>query len=68
MSTFGSPGGRPNLSTPTPPARGSFPLDHDAECQPLMRAYLRCLREQRGTPSVECRMLSEKYLACRMER
>lgn len=50
------------------PERGSFPLDHDAECQPIMKAYLRCLRAHRGVNDDECRMLSKSYLVCRMER
>ncbi|KAF2771668.1 hypothetical protein EJ03DRAFT_248680, partial [Teratosphaeria nubilosa] len=68
MSTFGGPGGRQIISKPIPPERGSFPLDHDAECQPIMKQYLRCLRAQRGTPSEECRELSKAYLQCRMDR
>lgn len=68
MSTFGGPGGRQIVSKPIPPERGSFPLDHDAECQPLMKEYLRCLRSQRGVNSEECRKLSKGYLQCRMER
>ena len=68
MSTFGSPGGRSAISKPTPPERGSFPLDHDAECQPLMKRYLACLRGHRGINDDECRLLSRAYLQCRMDR
>jgi cytochrome c oxidase assembly protein subunit 19 len=68
MSTFGSPGGRQIVAKPIPPERGSFPLDHDAECQPLMKRYLACLRSQRGVNAEECRVLSKEYLQCRMER
>lgn len=68
MSTFGSPGGRQIISKPTPPERGSFPLDHEAECQPIMKQYLKCLRGSRGVNSEECRELSKNYLQCRMER
>ena len=68
MSTFGSPGGRQSISKPIPPERGSFPLDHDAECQPIMKQYLRCLRSHRGVNDDECRMLSKGYLQCRMDR
>lgn len=53
---------------PNSPQRGSFPLDHDAECQPIMKQYLRCLRAHRGVNDDECRMLSKNYLVCRMER
>ena len=68
MSTPGSPGGSVRLSRPTPPARGSFPLDHDNECQPLMKAYLACLRGAKGVNSEPCRDISKRYLQCRMER
>ncbi|KAF2484437.1 cytochrome c oxidase assembly protein COX19 [Neohortaea acidophila] len=68
MSTFGGPGGRQIISKPVPPERGSFPLDHDAECQPLMKEYLKCLRSTRGVNEDACRELSKKYLQCRMDR
>ncbi|KAF2088901.1 cytochrome c oxidase assembly protein COX19, partial [Saccharata proteae CBS 121410] len=67
MSTFGGPGGRYTIQKPIPPERGSFPLDHDGECKPIMADYLRCLRQHRGTNDAECRMLSKSYLKCRME-
>ncbi|KAK4902014.1 Cytochrome c oxidase assembly protein cox19 [Elasticomyces elasticus] len=68
MSTFGGPGGRMIISKPSPPERGSFPLDHEAECQPIMKQYLRCLRAHRGINDDECRQLSKGYLQCRMDR
>lgn len=68
MSTFGAPGTGVKIGKPNPPARGSFPLDHDAECQPLMKEYLKCLKSARGVNSPECRELSKGYLNCRMER
>ena len=68
MSTFGSPGGRQQISKPLPPERGSFPLDHDAECQPIMKDYLRCLKSHKGVNDNACRVLSKAYLSCRMER
>lgn len=68
MSTFGAPGTGVKIGRPNPPAKGSFPLDHDAECQPLMKQYLRCLKTARGVNSPECRELSKSYLSCRMER
>ncbi|SMR45336.1 unnamed protein product [Zymoseptoria tritici ST99CH_3D1] len=68
MSTFGSPGGRQITSKPIPPERGSFPLDHEAECQPIMKEYLKCLRSHRGVNDDACRQLSKNYLQCRMER
>ena len=68
MSTFGGPGGRTTFSKPTPPERGSFPLDHEAECQPIMKQYLRCIKSKRGVNDEECRQLSKGYLQCRMDR
>ena len=68
MSTFGSPGGQQKFFKPSPPERGSFPLDHDAECQALMKTYLKCLRSHRGVNDDECRELSKGYLQCRMEK
>lgn len=68
MSTPGSPGGFQKFSKPTPPQRGSFPLDHEAECQAAMKEYLRCIKRARGINSEECRLLSKGYLECRMDR
>lgn len=68
MSTFGSPGGRTTYSKPSPPERGSFPLDHEGECQVQMAQYLRCIKASRGTNTDDCRLLSRDYLRCRMER
>ncbi|KAK5123217.1 Cytochrome c oxidase assembly protein cox19 [Meristemomyces frigidus] len=68
MSAFGGPGGRQIIAKPNPPERGSFPLDHEAECQPIMKQYLRCLRTYRGVNDDECRVLSKSYLQCRMDR
>lgn len=68
MSGFGAPGGRASTYKPTPPERGSFPLDHDADCKHLISSYLRCLKTQSrpGTNSEECRQLAKGYLGCRM--
>lgn len=68
MSGFGAPGGRAQSFKPTPPERGSFPLDHDAECKHLISSYLRCLKSQKGTNSDECRQLARGYLDCRMDK
>lgn len=68
MSTFGSPGGRQVISKPIPPERGSFPLDHDGECQPIMKRYLECLRASKGVNVDPCRMISKDYLRCRMDK
>jgi len=69
MSGFGSPGGRAVSVKPSPPERGSFPLDHDAECKHLISSYLRCLKTQStpGQNNEECRKLAKGYLACRMD-
>ncbi|THV06051.1 hypothetical protein K435DRAFT_712052 [Dendrothele bispora CBS 962.96] len=51
----------------TPPDRGSFPLDHYAECKEQMTIYMNCLRENSSTSSA-CRDLSKQYLDCRMQK
>ncbi|KAK0383318.1 hypothetical protein NLU13_9231 [Sarocladium strictum] len=66
MSTFGSPGQLPT-TRPTPPQRGSFPLDHDGECSEVMKNYLACMKKVRGVNQDECRNLAKSYLACRMD-
>jgi cytochrome c oxidase assembly protein subunit 19 len=70
MSGFGSPGGRAISQKPSPPEKGSFPLDHDAECKHLISSYLRCLKAQNppGKNNEECRVLARGYLGCRMEK
>ncbi|KAA8909173.1 hypothetical protein FN846DRAFT_1009481 [Sphaerosporella brunnea] len=67
MSGFGRPPGALTFS-PTPPQRGSFPLDHDGECKPVMVEYLACLKRVRGANDHTCRMIAKEYLKCRMER
>ncbi|KAK6335558.1 Cytochrome c oxidase assembly protein cox19 [Orbilia brochopaga] len=64
--SFGRPPGQLTFN-PTPPERGSFPLDHDGECQPVMKDYLACLKKVRGNNDPECRMLAKAYLKCRMD-
>lgn len=49
-----------------PPDKGSFPLDHLAECKGAMEEYQRCMREN-GMETYRCRELSAAYLTCRME-
>ncbi|KAG9241460.1 hypothetical protein BJ878DRAFT_428072 [Calycina marina] len=68
MSAFGGPGGRQINSKPSPPERGSFPLDHDGECKDVMINYLACMKKQRGMNDPECRNLAKTYLTCRMDR
>ncbi|XP_065171865.1 cytochrome c oxidase assembly protein COX19 [Atheta coriaria] len=52
--------------TPTPPDKGSFPLDHEGLCKKLMIKYMTCLHTHDNQNS-ECRKESQDYLACRME-
>ncbi|KAG8468505.1 hypothetical protein KFE25_013588 [Diacronema lutheri] len=49
------------------PDKGSFPLDHLAECKAAMDEYMRCMREN-GMETYRCREQSAAYLTCRMER
>ncbi|KAL2043631.1 hypothetical protein N7G274_003938 [Stereocaulon virgatum] len=65
--SFGGPGGGQKSAKPIPPERGSFPLDHDGECKPIIADYLRCLRRVKGTNDQECRLMAKEYLRCRME-
>jgi cytochrome c oxidase assembly protein subunit 19 len=64
---FGQPSGGNNSFKPTPPARGSFPLDHDAECKEFMVKYLSCVKKNSLSTEL-CREYSINYLKCRMER
>lgn len=70
MSGFGAPGGGARAYKPSPPERGSFPLDHDAECKHFISSYLRCLKSQNtpGENHADCRILAKDYLNCRMEK
>ncbi|XP_017772870.1 PREDICTED: cytochrome c oxidase assembly protein COX19 [Nicrophorus vespilloides] len=52
--------------TPTPPEKGSFPLDHEGLCKKLMVKYMQCLRKNDNNNS-ECRKESQDYLGCRMD-
>ncbi|XP_021001246.1 cytochrome c oxidase assembly protein COX19 [Parasteatoda tepidariorum] len=52
---------------PSPPDKGSFPLDHDGECKRQMLKYLLCLNRQNNS-NEECRHLAKDYLQCRMEK
>ncbi|KAI1752557.1 putative cytochrome c oxidase assembly protein Cox19 [Xylaria castorea] len=63
MSSFGSPGSGPYTGKPSPPERGSFPLDHDGECKHVMTRYLSCMKKVRGVNEDECRNLAKSYLA-----
>ncbi|KAJ1804107.1 Suppressor of Sensor Kinase (SLN1) [Coemansia sp. RSA 2598] len=61
-------GGPPKINVrPTPPDRGSFPLDHGGECKEIMKLYLDCLQSNRGNYKL-CKPLSKEYLECRMQK
>ncbi|XP_055372330.1 cytochrome c oxidase assembly protein COX19 [Condylostylus longicornis] len=51
---------------PTPPEKGSFPLDHENICKKYMLKYMSCLRKNSDKNS-ECRLEAKDYLNCRME-
>lgn len=52
--------------TPTPPDKGSFPLDHENLCKRQMIQYMKCLRNNDNN-NTTCRKDAQDYLACRME-
>jgi hypothetical protein len=52
---------------PKAPEKGSFPLDHFAECTPLFRAYIECLRANQNDNRA-CKEASKLYMVCRMEK
>lgn len=51
---------------PTPPEKGSFPLDHEGVCRKLMVSYIKCLYTNNNDNSA-CREEAKEYLGCRME-
>lgn len=51
---------------PTPPDRGSFPLDHDGTCKDIAKDYLACIKASNGN-ALACRQLSAKYMKCRID-
>lgn len=59
--TFGQ-----KVFTPTPPQKGSFPLDHDGVCKSLMVTYMKCLHTKDNDNSA-CREEAKAYLGCRMD-
>jgi cytochrome c oxidase assembly protein subunit 19 len=61
------PPGSQKTHRPTPPQRGSFPLDHLAECKATMLSYLACLKHSRGLND-QCRSQAKTYLQCRMDK
>jgi cytochrome c oxidase assembly protein subunit 19 len=56
----------PRSLPPSPPARGSFPLDHAGQCKAVMQVYLDCMKQHRDEHHL-CKDHSRAYLACRME-
>lgn len=50
-----------------PPDKGSFPLDHHAECKGAMEAYMECMRDH-GMQAGLCREETGAYLKCRMSK
>lgn len=52
---------------PTPPDKGSFPLDREGECKQFYAKYMLCMLETKNQAS-ECRQQSKDYLACRMDK
>lgn len=60
-------GGNFRTWTPTPPERGSFPLDHYGECKKQMLDYLKCMKYTENKNAPNCRILAKSYLKCRMD-
>jgi cytochrome c oxidase assembly protein subunit 19 len=64
---------------PTPPIKGSFPLDHEKVCAGEMIEYMLCLQvcdelvllaiplQNTRRESAPCRHLARDYFACRMK-
>jgi cytochrome c oxidase assembly protein subunit 19 len=52
---------------PTPPDKGSFPLDHFGECRPFQADYLACVKES-GAKAANCKPIMKLYLECRMKK
>ncbi|ORY87765.1 hypothetical protein BCR37DRAFT_342782 [Protomyces lactucae-debilis] len=63
---MGISGPNQSSSKVLPPQRGSFPLDHDGECQSIVKEYLSCLKTARGK-NTPCRDLAKAFLQCRMQ-
>ncbi|KSA00999.1 uncharacterized protein AC631_03250 [Debaryomyces fabryi] len=63
----GAPGNSFSRWSPTPPERGSFPLDHDGECKQQMMDYLKCMKFTENLNAPNCRVLAKNYLKCRMD-
>lgn len=51
---------------PTPPEKGSFPLDHEGDCKSFFAKYMICLHKN-DQKNTACRVEAKDYLNCRME-
>ena len=55
MSTPGGGGASRGITAkPTPPLKGSFPLDHFGECKHFMLAYAKCMKVRTALFPTEC--------------
>lgn len=52
--------------TPTPPERGSFPLDRENVCKKFMISFMICLKDNEGL-NEKCRKDALRYFKCRMD-
>jgi len=52
---------------PTPPLKGSFPLDRRGECKKFKEAFMNCMKDNKFDNEV-CRNFSKEYLQCRMDK
>eukprot|EP01060_Flectonema_neradi_P005481 TRINITY_DN13649_c0_g1_i1.p1 TRINITY_DN13649_c0_g1~~TRINITY_DN13649_c0_g1_i1.p1 ORF type:complete len:136 (+),score=26.94 TRINITY_DN13649_c0_g1_i1:31-438(+) len=50
-----------------PPEKGSFPLDHLAECRSSIESYFMCMHEHNNL-APKCREQARDYLRCRMDK
>jgi cytochrome c oxidase assembly protein subunit 19 len=54
--------------SPIPPDKGSFPLDHYADCKDNMKLYMNCIREHANQFTDACKQQAKAYLQCRMDK
>ncbi len=52
---------------PTPPEKGSFPLDREGQCKEFYAKYMLCLLDNQNN-ATKCRQQSQDYLGCRMDK
>eukprot|EP01112_Ceratiomyxa_fruticulosa_P008428 TRINITY_DN2186_c0_g1_i3.p1 TRINITY_DN2186_c0_g1~~TRINITY_DN2186_c0_g1_i3.p1 ORF type:complete len:106 (+),score=22.40 TRINITY_DN2186_c0_g1_i3:174-491(+) len=58
---------RSSMAPPSPPEKGSFPLDHYGECYQEMNTYMNCMKQNKGD-SIHCQDSAKTYLVCRMDK